>query len=108
MSPTSGCLTFDPSPPPPRLILLSSLPPSVSQPDPSPAACVSAKRRLQATTLYTKALAIGPTATVSALSAGYPAITLILARIFLNEKISTNSAIGMALTLAGAYFFTRK
>jgi drug/metabolite transporter (DMT)-like permease len=60
---------------------------------------------IMATSLYNMANAVGPTATVSALSAAYPAVTLVLARIFLKEKITANSAIGMALTLAGAVCF---
>ena len=47
--------------------------------------------------LYTAANSAGPTATVSAT---YPAITLVLARVFLKEPITANSAIGMAPTLA--------
>jgi len=51
--------------------------------------------------LYFQAIVHGPIAIVGTLSAAYPAITVLLARIFLDEMLSGSQYAGVALVIAG-------
>ena len=51
--------------------------------------------------LYFESIVAGPIAIVGTLSAAYPALTVLFARIFLNEQLSAMKYAGVALVIAG-------
>jgi drug/metabolite transporter (DMT)-like permease len=55
-----------------------------------------------ANVLFITATRVGTLSVVSVLTALYPLGTILLARIFLKEKIATTQSIGIALALAGS------
>jgi len=52
--------------------------------------------------LYFQSIALGPVAIVGTLSAAYPALTIIFARIFLGEHLTSSQSLGVTLVMAGA------
>ena len=56
---------------------------------------------------YSKAMEAGDGGTVSAVTACYPPVTMILGAIFMGEKITQNKIIGMFFALLSTYFFSR-
>jgi drug/metabolite transporter (DMT)-like permease len=52
--------------------------------------------------LYFQSIALGPVAIVGTLSAAYPALTIIFARIFLGEHLTSLQYLGVTLVMAGA------
>jgi drug/metabolite transporter (DMT)-like permease len=52
--------------------------------------------------LYFQSIALGPVAIVGTLSAAYPALTIVFARIFLGEHLTSMQYLGVTLVMAGA------
>jgi len=52
--------------------------------------------------LYFQSIALGPVAIVGTLSAAYPALTIVFARIFLGEHLTSLQYLGVTLVMAGA------
>ncbi|MBS0377440.1 MAG: DMT family transporter [Proteobacteria bacterium] len=52
--------------------------------------------------LYFQSIALGPVAIVGTLSAAYPALTIIFARILLGEHLTSSQYVGVTLVMAGA------
>jgi bacterial/archaeal transporter family protein len=52
--------------------------------------------------LYFQSIALGPVAIVGTLSAAYPALTIVFARIFLGELLTSSQYLGVTLVMAGA------
>lgn len=61
-----------------------------------------------ASLFYSRAMAEGDAGAVSALTASYPPITLMLAVAFGGEKLSKNKVMGSILTVLGALAFSKK
>ena len=60
-----------------------------------------------ASMFYSRAMANGDAGAVSALTASYPPITLMLGVAFAGEKLSGNKLIGSVFMVLGALFFSR-
>ncbi|CAE7037763.1 unnamed protein product [Symbiodinium natans] len=56
---------------------------------------------------YTRAMMHGNAGAVSAITASYPPVTLLLCSVFMKEKASTRKLLGSFFTLLGAYLISR-
>ena len=61
-----------------------------------------------ASMFYSRAMAHGDAGAVSAVTASYPPITLLLGALFAGEELSKSKIGGSILPLLGAYLFTRR
>jgi bacterial/archaeal transporter family protein len=57
--------------------------------------------------MFFVALTTGQVAQVVSISASYPAVTLILAAIFLSERVTVMKALGVAVVISGVIVLTR-
>lgn len=72
------------------------------------AALISGASAAVASLFYSRAMAEGDAGAVSALTASYPPVTLMLGMAFGGETLTKNKLLGSILTVLGALFFARK
>ena len=72
------------------------------------AALMSGASAAVASLFYSRAMAEGDAGAVSALTASYPPVTLMLGMAFGGETLTKNKLLGSILTVLGALLFSRK